>query len=161
MTKNANFQLLLNRLVFIKNNNHSHVVSSVFLYGRAYEGGGVQDNFSTSSHKAYSNLIFNHFYWDYSSYLIFFSLKIFWHWCLTVFCVKLFLGLKLVKFLINKKKKKLKWTFGKATETKSEKEPRLNDSLTYKKNVLAPNTTSGLALAVLKTTKWKSNVRNN
>lgn len=30
-----------------------------------------------------------------------------------------------------------------------------------KKNVLAPNTTSGLALAVLKTTKWKSNVRNN
>lgn len=49
-------------------------------------------------------------------------------------------------------KKNLKWTFGKATETKSEKEPRLNDSLTYKKNVLAPNTTSGLALAVLKTT---------
>lgn len=46
------------------------------------------------------------------------------------FCVKLFLGLKLVKFLINKKKKNLKWTFGKATETKSEKEPRLNDSLT-------------------------------
>lgn len=27
-------------------------------------------------------------------------------------------------------KKNLKWTFGKATETKSEKEPRLNDSLT-------------------------------
>lgn len=113
MTKNANFQLLLNRLVFIKNNNHSHVVSSVFLYGRAYEGGGVQDNFSTSSHKAYSNLIFNHFYWDYSSYLIFFSLKIFWHWCLTVFCVKLFLGLKLVKFLINNKKKILNGHLGK------------------------------------------------
>lgn len=29
-----------------------------------------------------------------------------------------------------KKIKNLKWTFGKATETKSEKEPRLNDSLT-------------------------------
>ena len=49
MTKSANFQLLWNRLVFIKNNNHSRVVSSVFLYGRANKGGGVQDNFSTSS----------------------------------------------------------------------------------------------------------------
>lgn len=162
MTKNANFQLLLNRLVFIKNNNHSHVVSSFFLYGTAYEGGGVQDNFSTSSHKAYSNLIFNHFYWDYSSYLIFFSLKIFWHWCLTVFCVKLFLGLKLVKFLINKKKKKiLNGHLGKLLRQNLRKSQDWMIVWLDKKNVLAPNTTSGLALAVLKTTKWKSNVRNN